>query len=168
MNYVNYDTKVVELYQTKLIGWTYSEFKSPFDIHTIDDVRILLEALQCGRCCWIRMTKGDMNDHRAEVDRRKAAGEIVGKARKSRSDKGVKRPRKKAPGVGEDNGGEEDDGAPAAKKQKRMKAVPKPRTKKTSKKSRKSQLPPTRPTSNEFVDSDADSDADVDADVDAA
>jgi hypothetical protein len=162
MNYVNYDTKVIELYQTKLIGWTYCEFKSPFDIHTIDDVRILLEALQCGTCCWVRMTKSDMNNHRYEVEKRKAAGEIVGKVRKSRSDKGIKRPRKKAPGVGEDDGEDDDDGAPPAKKQRKKKAAPERHTtttKKAPKKSRKSQLPPTRPTSNEFIDSDADVDA---------
>ncbi|EDR15662.1 uncharacterized protein LACBIDRAFT_320606 [Laccaria bicolor S238N-H82] len=141
MNYANYDTKVVERYQTKLMGWTYREFKSPFDIHTIDDVRTLLEALQCD-----------------DVSKRIAAGEKVGKARQPRSDKGVKRPRKKAPGTGEG----EDDGAPPAKKQKRGKAVPETRattTKKAPKKSKKSQLPPTRPTSNEFVESDADVDS---------
>lgn len=43
------------------------------------------------------------------MDKRKVAGEIVGKARKPRSDKGIKRPWKKAPGVGEDNGNKEDD-----------------------------------------------------------
>jgi len=161
MNYVNYDTKVIELYQTKLIGWTYCEFKSPFNIHTIDDVHILLEALQCGMCCWVRMTKSDMNNNRDEVDKRKAAGEIVGKARKLRSDKGIKRPQKKVPEVGEDDGDEDDDGAPPAKKQKRRKAAPEPHTtmtKKAPKKSRKSQLPPIRPTSNKFINSDADVD----------
>ena len=160
MNYPNYDTKVIERYQTKLIGWTYREFKSPFDIHTIDDVRILLEALQCGRCCWVRMTRSDVNHHRDEVNKRTAAGETVGKARQPRSDKGTKRPRKKAPGAGDGDG--EDEGAPPAKKQKRAKAVPEPRTttsKKAPKKSKKSQLPPARPTSNEFIDSDADVDA---------
>ena len=79
MNYPNYDSKVVERYQTKLIGWTYHEFKSPFDIHVIDDVRILLEALQCGRCCWVRMTKSDLNLHRNEMNKRREAGETVGK-----------------------------------------------------------------------------------------
>jgi hypothetical protein len=162
MNYTNYDMKVIERYQTKLIGWTYREFKSPFDIHTIDDVRILLEALQCGRCCWVRMTRSDMNHHRDAVSKRIAAGDTVGKARKPRSDKGIKRPRKKAPGVDEGDSNEEDDGAPPAKKQKRVKAVPESRTtttKKVLKKSKKSQLPPSRPTSNEFVESDADADA---------
>jgi hypothetical protein len=162
MNYSNYDAKVIERYQTKLVGWTYSDFKSPFDINTIDDIRILLEALQCGRCCWVRMTKSDMNRHRDEINKRKAAGETVGKARQARSDKGTKRPRKSAPGAGE--GGDED-GAPPAKKQRKSKAVPKSHTtttKKAAKKSKKQQLPPARPTSNEFVVSDSHSDTDVD------
>ena len=158
MNYTNYDTKVVERYQTKLMGWTYCEFKSPFDIHTIDNVRMLLEALQCGRCCWVRMTRSNVNQHKDDVSKRIAAGEKVGKARQPRSDKGVKRPRKKAPGAGEGD----DDGAPPAKKLKKVKAMPESRamtTKKPPKKSKKTQLPPTRPTSNEFVESNADADS---------
>ena len=158
MNYPNYDSKVVERYQTKLVGWTYSEFRSPFDIHTIDDVRILLEALQCGRCCWVRMSKSNMNHHRDEVKKRIAAGETVGKPRQPRSDKGTKRPRKRTPGAGE--GGDED-GASPAKKQRKSKAVPKPRAsgKKAAKKSKKQQLPPARPISNEFIPSDTDDEA---------
>jgi hypothetical protein len=153
MNYANYDTKIIDRYQTKLVGWTYHEFKSPFDIHTIDDVRVLLEALQCGRCFWVRMTKSEVNRHKVELDKRREAGEIVGKPRQPRSDIGAKRPRKKAPGVGEVNAGE---GEPPAKKQKRVNAKT---TKKahTGKKSKKTQLPPARPTSNEFITtSDAD------------
>ena len=160
MNYPNYDSKVIERYQTKLVGWTFSEFKSPFDIHTIDDVRVLLEALQCGKCYWVRMSKTDMNHHRAEIIKRKAAGEIVGKPRQPRSDKGTKRPRKSAPGAGE--GGDEDR-APPAKKQKKSKAGTKlvntaTSGKKGSRKSKKKQLPPSRPISNEFVDSDSEDD----------
>lgn len=155
MNYPNYDAKVIERYQTKLIGWTYREFKSPFDIHTIDDVRILLEALQCGRCCWVRMTKNDISRHREDVNKRIAAGETVGKPRQPRSDKGIKRPRKSAPGAGEGSGDNEE--APPAKKQRKGKGVPKSHTtttKKGAKKSKKKQLPPARPSSNEFVVSD--------------
>ena len=160
MNYANYDTKVIDRYQTKLVGWPSHEFKSPFEIHTIDDVRTLLEALQCGRCHWVRMTKGEMVRHRDEVDKRIAAGETVGKARQPRSDKGVKRPRKKAPGASE-GASEKDDGAPPAKKRKTVKAAPKLPTTTAKKASKKCQLPPTQPTSNDFIDSD--SDADVEA-----
>jgi hypothetical protein len=158
MNYPNYDTKVIERYQIKLVGWTYREFKSPFDIHSIDDIRNLLEALQCGKCYWVRMTKNEVNRHRDDVSKRRAAGETIGKARQPRSDIGVKRPRKKRPGASE---GAEDDGPPPAKRQKKAKAVPKSHTtatKKASKKSKKTQLPPARPTSNEFVASDDDAD----------
>jgi hypothetical protein len=89
------------------------------------------------------------------MTKRKEAGETVGKARQPRSDKGIKRPRKKAPGAGEGSG---DDGTPPAKKRKMVKAVPKPgaaTTKKATKKPKKSQLPPTRPISNEFIDDDS-------------
>ena len=103
-----------------------------------------------------------MNHHRDEVSKRIAAGETVGKARQTRSDKGIKRPWKKAPGAGEGEGDEEGDGAPPAKKQKRVKAVLKlhtTTTKKAPKKSKKSQLPPTHPISNKFVESDTDVDS---------
>ena len=53
INYPNYDAKVIKHYYRKLIGWTYPEFKSPFNIHTINDVHILLEAFQCGKCYWV-------------------------------------------------------------------------------------------------------------------
>lgn len=160
MNYANYDTKVVDRYQTKLVGWTYRDFKSPFDIHTIDDVRLLLEALQCGKCYWVRMSKSEVGRHKEEVETRRAAGETVGKPRQRRSDIGTKRPRKKAPGVSEGAGEREDDGAPSAKRQKKAKEKT---TKKVPMKSKKSQLPPSRPTSNEFI-----GDTDIEADSDAA
>jgi hypothetical protein len=159
MNYPNYDTKVIERYQTKLVGWTYHEFKSPFDIHTIDDIRNLLEALQCGQCYWVRMTKNEVTRHRDDMSKRRAAGETIGKTRQPRSDIGVKRPRKTQPGTSKGAGDNGDDGRPPAKRQK-VKAVPKPSTTVTKKarKSKKSQLPPT---SNEYIDSDSDASVDT-------
>ena len=99
----------------KLVGWTHHEFKSPFDIHTIDDVRLLLDALQSGSCHWKRMTKGEVNRHKKDLEKRRAEGETIGKPRQPRSDIGTKRPQKKAPGMGE----EDDDDALPAKKQKK-------------------------------------------------
>ena len=163
MNYHNYDAKVIDRYNMKLVGWTHHEFKSPFNIHTIDDVRLLLDALQSGSCHWKRMTKGEVNRHKKDLEKRRAEGETIGKPRQPRSDIGTKRPRKKAPGMGE----EDDDDAPPAKKQKKrtskkgdeINAPPamkkkKGTTKKAPKKSKRSQLPPARPTSNEFIVSD--------------
>lgn len=155
MNYPNYNTKVVEQYQTKLISWTYCEFKGPFDIHTVNNVYILLEALQCGKCCWIRMTKSNMNHQRDEVNKRIAGGGMVGKARQPRSEKGISRPWKSMPGTGK-GAGDKEDGALPAKKQRREKAMPKPCATTTKKPTRKRQLPPAHPTSNDFVKSDSD------------
>lgn len=166
MNYVNYDAKVVDWYHTKLVGWTYRDFISPFDIHTVDDIRLLLEALQCGSCFWMRMSKIEVNRHKIDLEKRRAAGETIGKPRQPRSDRGTKRPRKMAPGVNE---GVDDDDPPPAKKQKKgttkktrdkdvtqSKKQKKVTTKKTPKKSKKSKLPPARPTSNEFISSEDD------------
>jgi hypothetical protein len=158
MNYTNYNAKVIDRYQTKLVGWTYRDFVSPFDIHTINNIRLLLEALQCGSCFWMRMSKGEVKRHKIDLDKRRAAGETIGK-QQPRSDKGSKRPRENAPEVGE---GDNDD-APPAKKQKKgrtkkgdkiapwAKKQKKGTTKKTPKKSKKSQLHPARPTSDDFI-----------------
>src|ERR1700679_2454498 len=84
----------IQKFQVKLIGWTYNKFISPFEIHTIDDVRTLVQALRCGRCHWVRMTATEITKHAKDVEARKAAGETVGKPRKVRSDLGSKKPRK--------------------------------------------------------------------------
>src|ERR1700678_2928959 len=89
MNYVNYDAKVVDWYHTKLVGWTYRDFISPFDIHTVDDIRLLLEALQCGSCFWMWMSKIEVNRHKIDLEKRRAAGETIGKPRQPRSDRGM-------------------------------------------------------------------------------
>lgn len=41
MNYVNYDTQIMQRYQVKLVGYTYDEFTSPYNISTVDDLRLL-------------------------------------------------------------------------------------------------------------------------------
>lgn len=121
MNYSNYDMRVIQKFHVKLLGWTYNKFISPFDIHTIDDVRMLAEALRCGRCHWVRLTATEITKHAKEVEARKAAGETVGKKRKVRSDLGSKRPRK---GLADDSGIEDSDNEPGPSK-KRKSAVPK-------------------------------------------
>ena len=120
MNYSNYDMRVIQKFKVKLVGWTYNKFVSPFEIHTIDDVRTLAEALRCGRCHWVRLTSSEITRHAKDVETRKAAGETVGKARKIRSDVGTKRPRK---GIADDSGIEDSDNEPGPSK-KRKTAVP--------------------------------------------
>lgn len=139
MNYTNYDMNVVQKYSVKLVGWTYTRFVSPHDIHTIDDIRVLLAALRSGACHWMRLTKAQISTHAKEIEAREAAGETVGKKRKKRSDTGTKKgPRKRT--VTDSN--------PAAEaSRKRAKAVSK------SKEKAKAQLPPSGRSAS-VVDSD--------------
>ena len=121
MNYVNYDTQVVQKYQCKIVGWTFNKFISPFDIHTVDDLRTLRDALRCGSCFWVRMTKSEVSKHAAEMVLREKAGEVIGKKRKQRSDKGVKKGSRAGRGtndVEDSDGGDNEEGAGPSKKKK--------------------------------------------------
>lgn len=168
MNYSNYDTRVIQKFQVKLIGWTYNKFVSPFEIHTIDDVRTLVEALRCGRCHWVRLTAGEISKHAKDVEARKAAGETVGKPRKVRSDLGSKKPRKRNTDGSDDDDDSNNDAGPSKKKRKlvpKSTAARKPSTasktskgkKKATTKSSKAQLPPAK--SKEFISDDDDDSA---------
>ena len=91
MNYNNYDTKVVQKYRVKIIGWTHNKLISPFNIHTVDELRTLRDALRCGACYWARLTRAELTKHSEEMEMREAAGEVVVVKRKERSDKGKKK-----------------------------------------------------------------------------
>ncbi|KAF8798805.1 hypothetical protein BYT27DRAFT_7343194 [Phlegmacium glaucopus] len=164
MNYINYDVQVVQRLKVKLMGWTFHMFVSPQDINAVDDLRTLRDALRCGSCFWMRMSNPEVTRHAAHMLEREEAGEIIGKKRKARSDKGVLKGPKKKPGVIELD--DEEEAAPVKKrktvataKEKRVakgKATAKGKGKATPKGRGKghasSQMPPT---SKEFVDSDS-------------
>ncbi|KAF8816259.1 hypothetical protein BYT27DRAFT_7067379, partial [Phlegmacium glaucopus] len=96
MNYQNYDAQIILRLGVKLVGWTYHNLVSPYKIHTIDDLQTLHDALVCGACFWMRLSRGEMTRHKADMEKREAMGEVVRKKRKERSDKGVpKGPKKK-------------------------------------------------------------------------
>jgi hypothetical protein len=163
MNYVNYDTQVVQKYQCKIVGWTFNKFVSPFDINTVDELRTLRDALRCGACFWVRMTRAEVGKHAAEMVLREKAGEVVGKKRKQRSDKGVKKGSKAKRGANEDSSDDSDNEKEAGPSKKKKKTAPQPKAatkakvkrtsaakagkKKTTSKgkgrSSKSQLPPS-------------------------
>ena len=150
MNYQNYDTQVIERLGVKLVGWTYHKLVSPYEIHGVDDLRTLLSALVCGACFWMRLSKREMTRHKADMEEREAAGEVVVKKRKARSDKGIpKGPRKKSGGREAADEEEEDEleAGPSKKRkvtQKKAKAV----AKRAAAAKAKSQVPP----SNEYID----------------
>ena len=151
MNYQNYDTQVIERLGVKLVGWTYHKLVSPYEIHGVDDLRTLLSALVCGACFWMRLSKREMTRHKADMEECEAAGEVVVKKRKARSDKGIlKGPRKKSGGREAADDEEEEDeleAGPSKKRkvtQKKVKAV----AKRAAAAKAKSQVPP----SNEYID----------------
>lgn len=151
MNYMNYDMNVKQKYRCKLVGWTYHKICSPFDIHTISDIRVLLDALRSGKCHWVRMGQSELTKHAKEVEAKEAAGEVVGKKRKGRSDSGLKRgPNKKKKKTVDAEGS----GSPQKHKQKK-KGLPADAARKAAAQKAVAQLPPMRSRSVVNSDSDA-------------
>ncbi|KAF8144827.1 hypothetical protein K438DRAFT_1782450 [Mycena galopus ATCC 62051] len=92
MNYERYIRVVVLGYGVILIGWPKSvEFTSPTNISSIDDLRVLYEALKDGTCRWKVLTAKEKEKWRKEYEEKIASGEIVEQARKERGDKGEER-----------------------------------------------------------------------------
>ncbi|KAI0038358.1 hypothetical protein FA95DRAFT_1505777 [Auriscalpium vulgare] len=92
MNFDNYETAIVLNMSVKLIGWTCGEIRSPSKIGSVCDLRDLRNALKTGMCRWVKLSKAQAKAHETALRTREAAGETVGKKRKSRSDKGKPRP----------------------------------------------------------------------------
>jgi hypothetical protein len=92
MSYVNYERDIVTKYKVKIIGWPSAvKFASPSEIGTVDDIRLLRQALKVGDCKWMVQTRRQQQAHIETLAARVAAGEVVGKKRKQRSDKGKTR-----------------------------------------------------------------------------
>jgi hypothetical protein len=121
MNYVNYETAIVEKYKVDLVGWPATiKFANPSAIGTVDDIRALRNALKTGECKWIIQTKRQQAMHAEMLKNKREAGVAIGKKRKERSDKGKKRKM-----VDESGGdGEEDEGEDRPPKKKRRKRLP--------------------------------------------
>lgn len=165
ISYEHYETRIVRDLRVKLVGYTYHPTEiiiSPYSIPTVGDLLTLRDALVSGACHWVRLTPGEVNRHMADLASREAAGEIVTKKRKERSDKGtVKGPRKSQArtndGVTEGEDQSDNDIAGPSKKKKvatKSKAKTKGNGKATtrgkgkenrpSKKNKKSQLPSSK------------------------
>lgn len=152
MNYQNYDTQIILRLGVKLVGWTHHILVSPYEIYTINDLRTLHDALVCGACFWMRLSKREMTKHKADIEKRELAEEIVKKKRKERSNKGVtKGPKKKSAAQEADEDSDKED-EPEAGPSKKRKVDTKRKgkgkvaaTKKTKAASARSQLPPSDP-----------------------
>jgi hypothetical protein len=112
MSYVNYERDIVTRYKIKLIGWPPAvKFASPSEIGTVDDIRLLRQALIVGDCKWMVQTRRQQQAHLEALAARVAAGEVIGKKRKQRSDKGKTRKKSSRKGgkAGEKHGDEDMD-----------------------------------------------------------
>ncbi|KAG0694015.1 hypothetical protein DFH29DRAFT_815774 [Suillus ampliporus] len=95
MNYPNYIKSIVLSYSIVLNGWPATiPFTSPWNIHTVCEIRELHDALKAGTCAWKRLTETELEKYKEDLERHWAAGETVGKPRKKRSDLGTSRKRK--------------------------------------------------------------------------
>lgn len=150
MNYNNYDVNVVLKYKVRLTGWPLDKFVSPYNITTIDELRDLRNALRCGSCFWMGLLKRQVMQHVKEMEEQTAAGEVLGKKRKERSDKGSKKGPRNQPVGDEDVVAGGSDGAGPSKQRKvtpkRAKGkenAKKPTSKRGATRSAKTQILPT-------------------------
>jgi hypothetical protein len=151
MNYQNYDTQIIQRLGVKLVGWTHHILVSPYEIYTIDDLRTLRDALVCGACFWMRLSKREITQHKADMERRELMGEVVTKKRKERSDKGVRKGPSKKRGAQEavDDSDKEDEPVAGPSKKRKVGAKEKGKGKLAATKKAKaaakakSQLPPS-------------------------
>ena len=103
MNYTNYEANVVVKYKVKLMGWPHDKFVSPYNINTVDELRNLRDALRCRSCFWMGLSSREVMQYAKDREGRMAAGEVVGKKRKERSDKRSKKGLRNKPVVEEDD-----------------------------------------------------------------
>ena len=96
MNYVNYETSIIQQMGVCLVGWPKSvKFVNPLQIGTVLEICTLCDDLRSGACHWVKLTKGQLDAHRADMEEWWEQGETVGKQRKKWSDAGTSRKRKR-------------------------------------------------------------------------
>ncbi|KAI0354455.1 hypothetical protein OH77DRAFT_1426033 [Trametes cingulata] len=123
MSYVHYTRDIQIKYGITLENWKHPEWACPSDLsNAIAPLVELRDDLANGKCKFVKLTPTQLEEIKANYDRRVQAGEVptrkkrsdAGKPRKKRSDAG--KPRKKRAGAdgGEANDG--GDGGPPAKR----------------------------------------------------
>ena len=79
MNYLNYETSIVQGWGVKLVGWPDGiSFVNPSHLGTVSDLRRICDVLKSKTCYWTALTAKECEDHQAELRAREAAGENVG------------------------------------------------------------------------------------------
>ena len=68
MNYLNYETSIVQGWGVKLVGWPDGiSFVNPSHLRTVSDLRRIRDALKSKTCYWKALTAKEREDHRAEL-----------------------------------------------------------------------------------------------------
>ena len=127
MSYVKYEQSIIIRYKVELIGWpALIRFANPSEIGTVNEIRSLCQALKVRDCKWVVQLQWQQVAYAEKLAARAAAGQLVVKKRKPRSDKGKARGKKDTSRKGgkcvwdgdrEDIRGSEDE-QPPVKKQK--------------------------------------------------
>lgn len=75
MEYLRYETAVVQQYHVKLIGWTHPEWANPSDLKGgLEALEYLAEAISTTNICkFVRITREEVDERK----RRIAAGEVM-------------------------------------------------------------------------------------------
>ena len=82
MNYENYENRIVEGFGVDLVGWPFAKVENFGELHH-SDLTILLEALENGRCHWIKLSEEELQNRMASNHARHEAGEQIYKEQKT-------------------------------------------------------------------------------------
>ena len=140
MNYANYEDSIMQSRKCKIVGYPSDvPFVYPSLLTSIPKMRILHDGWMDSSICWVWMTTAEVKEHAEELLKRRDAGEIIGKKRKTRVTK-----KKQDNKEGSTDEGDEENSQPS-KKAKKTKGTTKVRGPKTTVKkvtAVKAQMPP--------------------------
>jgi hypothetical protein len=85
MNYRNYEAKIVEKYGVEIQGWPTSKpgICNPATLGGRAQLEKLLAALESGKCHWVVLSDGELDERKKQNQAREERGEQVYQPRKS-------------------------------------------------------------------------------------
>ena len=97
MQYINYEEGIIQRYGVELTGWTYEKFVNPSELSTaVEPLRKLVDAINAGNCKFVKLTTEECRERLASYRAKIAAGELKARERKTWSDAGTKKRKRKA------------------------------------------------------------------------
>src|SRR6202451_4780067 len=89
MNYANYKTSIIQRVGVHLVDWLKSvKFVNPSQIGTVLEICTLHDDLKSGACHWVKLTKGQLDAHHADMEEWREKGGTGGKQRENRGEGG--------------------------------------------------------------------------------